>query len=80
MGKMRRVFRSDSRPWTPPEAERYTTPEDAARVMLDVSGGSEADRARRRMLERQQRRSGSESAAEARQRMLQRATDDRPVQ
>lgn len=70
--KMKRAFRSDSRPWTPPEAERFTTPEDAARLMLDVSGGSEADRARKRMLERQQRHGRSESAAAARERMIQR--------
>lgn len=70
MKKMKRTFRSDSRPWTPPEAERYTTPEDAARIMLDKQDGAEA--ARRRMLERQQRHGRSESAAAARERMIRR--------
>lgn len=70
MKKMKRTFRSDSRPWTPPEAARYTTPEDAARIMLDKQDGAEA--ARRRMLERQQRHGRSESAAAARERMIQR--------
>lgn len=72
MRKMKRTFRSDSRPWTPPEAAQYVTPEDAARLMLDVSGGSEADRARKRMLEQQQRHGTSESAAAARERMIRR--------
>lgn len=80
MGKMRRVFRSDSRPWTPPEVQ-YVTPEIAANATIDrACDGPEAGRARQRMLERQQRRSGSESAEEARQRMLHRENDDRPVQ
>lgn len=63
MKKMKRVFRHDAaavRRWTPPEGERYTTPEDAARIMLDKQDGAEA--ARRRMLERQQRHGRSESA------------------
>lgn len=70
MKKMKRSFRYDSRPWTPPEVERYTTPEDAARIMLDAPDGAEA--ARLRMLERQQRHGKSESAAEARRCMIQR--------
>lgn len=70
MKRMKRSFRYDSRPWTPPEGARYTTPEDAARIMLDAPDGAEA--ARLRMLERQQRHGKSESAAEARRRMIQR--------
>nr|CRY98061.1 hypothetical protein [uncultured prokaryote] len=70
MKKMKRAFRSDSRPWTPPEVERYTTPEDAARIMLDAPDGAEA--ARLRMLERQQRHGRSESAAAARLNMIRR--------
>lgn len=68
--KMKRIFHSDSIPWTPPEEARYTTPEDAARIILDAPDGAEA--ARLRMLERQQRHGKSESAAEARRRMIQR--------
>lgn len=70
MKKMKRTFRSDSRPWTPPDGARYTTPEDAAKVMLDKQDGAEA--ARRRMLERQQRHGKSESAAAARLNMIRR--------
>ena len=66
MGKMRRVFRSDSRPWTPPEVVQYVTPELAAHATIDhACDGPEAGRARQRMLERQQRRSGSGGAAGA---------------
>lgn len=67
---MKHTFRYDSIPWTPPEGGRYTTPEDAAKVMLDAQDGA-AD-ARRRMLERQQGRRKSESAAAARLNMIQR--------
>lgn len=82
---MKRIFRGDSISWepgfaTPEDAARFmldhnngtkpVTPEDAARVMLDAPDGAAA--ARRRMLERQQGRSKSESVAAARLRMLQR--------
>lgn len=71
MKKMKHAFRHDSRPWMPPEGARYTTLEDAAKIMLDAPDGAEA--ARLRMLERQQRHSSrSESATEARRRMIQR--------
>lgn len=68
--KMKPTFRYDSRPWTPPEGARYTTPEDAARIMLDAPDGAEA--ARLRMLERQQCHGRSESAAAARLNMIRR--------
>lgn len=68
--KMKRIFHSDSIPWTPPEEARYTTPEDAARIILDAPDGAEA--ARLRMLERQQRHGRSESAEAARLGMIRR--------
>lgn len=68
--KMKPTFRYDSRPWVSPGGERYTTPEDAARIMLDTSDGAEA--ARLRMLERQQHNSRSESATAARLNMIRR--------
>lgn len=67
---MKHIFSHDSIPRTPPEGVQYVTSEDAARVMLDAQDGA-AD-ARRRMLERQQGHSKSESAAAVRLRMLQR--------
>lgn len=70
MKKMKRSFRYDSRPYTPPEGTQYTTAEDAARIMLDAPDGAEA--ARLRMLERQQRHGRSESAAAARLNMIRR--------
>lgn len=67
---MKHTFRYDSRPWTPPEGGRYTTPEDAAKVMIDADSGASAARAR--MLEREQGRRKSESATAARLNMIQR--------
>lgn len=71
MKKMKRVFRCDSpMPWITDDVQ-YVTAEDAAHHMLDVGGGSEADRARQRMLERYKLHGESPSAAEARRRMVQ---------
>ncbi len=68
---MKRTFRYDTRVWTPPDGEKYVTPEDAAKIMLDPDSGASA--ARLRMLERMglaQKDDGG--AAEARARMIQR--------
>lgn len=68
---MKHAFRYDSRIWTPPKGEKYVTPEDAAKIMLDADSGASA--ARLRMLERMGRaQKDNGGAAEARARMLQR--------